>query len=121
MIQAGFMKIKVKINDLSLDDTKQQKQAPVLKGSIKAGKSKHIRPEKDLRGLMVQEGCEEADKYLDDAYLASLSQVTLIHGKGTGALRSAIHTKLKKHPYVKEFRLGTYGEGEDGVTIVMLK
>ena len=87
----------------------------------KAGKAQYISPEIDLRGLMTEEGCERAGKYLDDAYLAGLPQVTLIHGKGTGALRSAIHTQLKKHSYVKNFRVGTFGEGENGVTIVELK
>ena len=123
MIQAGIMKIKVKIEDLSLDQSVEKKPAIVHKSqsrSAKAGKAQHISPEIDLRGMMVQEGVERAGKYLDDAYLASLAQVTLIHGKGTGALRNAIHNQLNKHPYVKEFRLGTYGEGEDGVTIVQL-
>ena len=122
-IQAGLMKIKVKVEDLSFDETKEQKPnrwAGASGGGVKAGKAKHISPEIDLRGSMISEGTDRAEKYLDDAYLASLSQVTIIHGKGTGALRSAIHTKLKKHPYVKDFRLGTYGEGEDGVTIVEL-
>ena len=124
-VQAGIMKIKVKIEDLSLDKTKKTsaKHAHTARssGSVKAGKSKHISPEIDLRGMMAEEGVSTACKYLDDAYLASLTKVTLIHGKGTGALRRAIHLQLKKHPYVKEFRLGTYGEGEDGVTIVELK
>ena len=122
LVQAGIMKIKVKIEDLSLDETAVKKSAVPSGGtkSVKAGKSKHISPEIDLRGMMAHEGTDMADKYLDDAYLASLSQVTLIHGKGTGALRSAIQARLKKHPYVKDFRLGTYGEGEDGVTIVEL-
>ena len=128
-IQAGIMKVKVKIDDLSLDESPQNKQIKTHQvgthgatgtHSVKAGKSKHISPEIDLRGLLVQEGIEKSEKYLDDAYLASLAQVTLIHGKGTGALRKAIHVMLKKHPYVKSYRLGTYGEGEDGVTIVEL-
>jgi len=120
-IQAGIMKIKVNISDLSLDETKEKVKTTGKSYSAKAGKSKHISPEIDLRGMMVQEGCERAEKYLDDAYLASLGQVTIIHGKGTGALRSAIQTQLKKHPYVKSYRLGTFGEGEDGVTIVELE
>ena len=60
------------------------------------------------------------DKYLDEAFVARLSQVRIVHGKGTGALRSGIHTFLKKHPHVKDFRLGTFGEGEMGVTVVIL-
>jgi len=122
MVQAGIMKIKVKVSDLSLDETKEKKvDIPKSYGGVKAGKAKNISAEVDLRGLMVQEGTEKAEKYLDDAYLASLPLVTLIHGKGTGALRKAIHAQLKKHPYVSSFRLGSYGEGEDGVTIVELR
>jgi len=124
MIQAGIMKIKVKLEDLSLDKSVEKKSNVVNKTqsrSVKAGKAQHISPEIDLRGLMVQEGIEKAGKYLDDAYLASLGQVTIIHGKGTGALRKAIHDQLKKNDHVKSYRLGTFGEGEDGVTIVELK
>ena len=128
LIQAGIMKIKIKIEDLSLDETAEKSAKSTLTAhtksksqNLKISKAKHISPEMDLRGLMVHEGTEQAEKYLDDAYLANLAQVTLIHGKGTGALRKAIHTQLKKHPYVKSFRLGTFGEGEDGVTIVELK
>ena len=61
------------------------------------------------------------EKFLDDCYLAGVSPVTVIHGKGTGILRKGIHEMLRKHRYVKGFRLGTYGEGEDGITIVELK
>ena len=81
----------------------------------------HISHEIDLRGMVVEEGLEAADKYLDDAYLAGLPSVTIIHGKGTGVLRAAIQKQLKKHPHVKEFRYGKYGEGEDGVTVVSIK
>ncbi|MCL2421601.1 MAG: Smr/MutS family protein, partial [Defluviitaleaceae bacterium] len=124
MVQAGIMKIKVKLEDLSLDKSVEKKpKGPNMSPSksVKAGKAQHISPEIDLRGLMVQEGTEKAGKYLDDAYSASLGQVTIIHGKGTGALRKAIHEQLKKHPHIKNYRLGTFGEGEDGVTIVELK
>jgi DNA mismatch repair protein MutS2 len=125
MVQAGIMKVKVKVKDLSLDETKEIHAKPPIGGAagggVKAGKAKHISPELDLRGMLVHEGIERVEKYLDDAYLASLPQVTLIHGKGTGALRAAIHKELKGRPYVKRFRLGGFGEGEDGVTIVELK
>ncbi|MCL1987744.1 MAG: endonuclease MutS2 [Firmicutes bacterium] len=123
-VQVGIMKMKVSTKDLSLDESvknaKNPMKIPQPTQSVKSDKSKYISPEIDLRGMLAQEGTERAEKYLDDAYLASLARVTLIHGKGTGVLRSAIHAKLKKHPYVKGFRLGTFGEGEDGVTIVDL-
>lgn len=123
MVQAGIMKIKVNISDLSLDGTEQS--FTVGRKSIgnksKIGKAMHIRPEIDLRGLMSEEAMDKTDKYLDDAYLAGIKQVTIIHGKGTGALRAAIHTMLKTHAHVKTYRLGNFGEGESGVTICELK
>lgn len=122
MIQAGIMKIKLHISDMSLDEREERIKinAPsYIKAS--GGKSMSIRPEIDLRGCMVEEGIEKADKYLDDAYLSGLGAVTIIHGKGTGALRSAIQLHLKKHPHVKSYRAGQFGEGEAGVTIVELK
>jgi len=121
MVQAGIMKVKVKLQDLSLDETKEKPTFNQSRAtSSKVGKAKHISPEVDLRGMLVQEGIEKTRKYLDDACLANLPLVTIIHGKGTGALRKAVHEYLKKHPHVKDYRLGTFGEGEDGVTIVNL-
>ena len=123
-LQAGILKIKVHISDLTLEAEEQQ---AVAKFTPKAGssgskmKSLHISPEIDLRGMLPEEATSEAEKYLDDAFLASLANVTLIHGKGTGVVRNAIHTLLKRHPHVKEYRLGKYGEGETGVTVVTLK
>jgi len=120
MIQAGIMKIKVHMSNLSLDESKPVSK-PESKGSIKgirAAAGQGISMELDLRGKSVEEGADAADKYLDSAYLAGLMQVTLIHGKGTGVLRSAIQSMLKNRPHVKSFRLGRFGEGEDGVTIV---
>jgi len=76
--------------------------------------------ELDLRGLNVEEALDRVDKYLDDAVIAGLHEVTLIHGKGTGTLRKAISEHLRRHQHVKSFRLGKYGEGETGVTVVNL-
>ena len=77
--------------------------------------------EVDLRGMMTDEGILELDRFLDEAVLSGIDQVTVIHGKGTGALRAAVQQHLRTHPSVKSFRLGVYGEGETGVTIVTLK
>ena len=73
----------------------------------------------DLRGMMVEEALMELDQYIDSSVLAGLGTITIIHGKD--ALRAAVQAHLRKHPSVKDFRLGTYGEGESGVTIVNLK
>jgi DNA mismatch repair protein MutS2 len=122
-IQAGIMKIKVHISDISPDeeDAAQKAAAFIKKRQDKKPASMHISPEIDLRGLMPEEAVNQSERYLDEAFLASLATVTLIHGKGTGALRNAIHNMLKRQPNVKEYRLGKYGEGEDGVTIVSFK
>ena len=75
----------------------------------------------DLRGQMVEEGLLSVDRFLDGASMTGVHQVTIIHGKGTGRLRAAVQDHLRHHPLVKSFRLGAYGEGEAGVTIVELK
>ena len=85
---------------------------------IKMSKSMSISPEINLIGMTVDEALPQLDKYLDDAYLAHLSQVRVVHGRGTGALKNAVHRHLKKLKYVKSFRLGVFGEGDTGVTIV---
>jgi len=122
-IKAGIMKIKANIADLSRieEEAAPQKVQRSFATKAKAGKSLTIRPEVDLRGLLVSDAIETCDKYLDDAYLSGLKQVTIIHGKGTGALRSAITTHLRSHPHVVSHRLGAFGEGENGVTICELK
>jgi len=121
-IQAGIMKLKVKLEDLSLNEKEEliKVNAQNYSARVKSVKSQSITPEVDLRGQMVEEGLEKTDKYLDDAYLAGLKQVTIIHGKGTGALRSAVQNHLKGHPHVKSQRPGSFGEGDLGVTIVEL-
>ena len=90
-------------------------------GKIKMSKSYSISPEINLIGMTVDEAIPELDKYLDDAYLAKLSQVRVVHGRGTGALKAAVHKHLKRLKYVQEFRLGNFGEGDTGVTIVTFK
>ena len=88
---------------------------------MKMAKAMTISSELNLIGKTVDEALALLDKYLDDAYLAHLPSVRVVHGKGTGALRNAVHNHLKRLKYVKEFRLGEYGEGDAGVTIVTFK
>ncbi len=126
-VQAGIMKFKVPMAELVLDDKAQSENAAQKKSSrgisskVRAGKSMAISPEIDCRGQLVEEALGNIDKYIDDAYLAGLKQIMIIHGKGTGALRSAVQEYLRKNPHVKSYRPGTYGEGEMGVTVVELK
>ncbi len=123
-VQMGILKSMVHISDLELLDEEVIK-APTLKktgaGKIKMSKSATISTSLNIIGKTVDEAMPELDKYLDDAYLAHLNQVTIIHGRGTGKLRTAVHNKLKKSRYVKSYRLGTFGEGETGVTVVDFK
>ena len=123
-VQAGLLRTKVNISDIEL--LPQKKAAPEKKthsggGKIRMEKSAGIHQEVNLIGMTVDEAIPVLGKYLDDAYLAHLSQVTVIHGRGTGALRKAVHNHLKRTKYVKSFRLGEFGEGDMGVTIVEFK
>ena len=86
-----------------------------------SSKTKNASTEVDVRGQMLEEAVMNVEKFLDDCYLAGVSPVSIIHGKGTGVLRRGIGEMLKKHRYVKAYRPGRYGEGETGVTIVELK
>lgn len=127
MVRVGILPIKVHISSLQRAEAKEQPVVTQKKNSItpkvshQISKTSHIRPETDVRGLMVDEALPIVDKYLDDAYLAGLKHVTIIHGKGTGALRQAITQMLKRHPHVESHRPGKYGEGEMGVTVVEIK
>lgn len=124
MVQMGILKSKVNISDLQIMDEPDIVAPNYVRGNsgaIKMSKSSSVRTEINLLGKTVDEAIAELDKYLDDAYLAHLPSVSIVHGKGTGALRSGVHTYLKKCSYVKEFRLGSFGEGEAGVTIVTFK
>ena len=100
---------------------KKQKKAPVTSTGANIARSVSISPEIDLRGMESLEGVLMAERYIDNAVMARLKTVTIIHGKGTGALRAAIQQMLKKNKAVKSFRLGHFGEGESGVTVVELK
>lgn len=123
-VQCGIMRTQVNVRDLALTE-ETTITTPTLQrtstGKIKMSKSLSVSTEINLLGKTVDEAISVLDKYLDDAYIAHLSSVRVVHGKGTGALRSAVHNHLKRLKYVKEFRLGEYGEGDAGVTIVKFK
>ena len=122
-VQMGILRSLVNINDLVLID--DESASPIAKkygsgsssGKIKMSKSASVSTEINLIGMTVDEAIAHLDKYLDDAYIAHLPSVRIVHGKGTGALRSAVHAHLKRQKYVKSFRHGEAGEGDAGVTI----
>ena len=119
MVQAGVMKLNVKLKDIRLIEEK--KAAAPTSGKFGLGAGKQVGLELDVRGMLVDEANIIVDRYLDDAYNAGLSEVNIIHGKGTGALRAGVQAFLKRHPLVKGYRMGSYGEGDAGVTVVTLK
>jgi len=123
-VQMGVMKTKMKISRLRLEEA--EKVTVSNKSVKKMGKvggkiERRGTMELDIRGCACDEGIYELDSFIDSAVMSNISSVTVIHGKGTGLLRKAVHQRLRSHPSVKKFRLGVYGEGEDGVTIVELK
>ncbi len=123
-VQCGIMRTQTNINDLvyaqeeTISTPSMQRTST---GKMKMSKSMSVSTEINLLGRTVDEAIAELDKYLDDAYLAHMPSVRVVHGKGTGALRSAVHSHLKRLKYVKGYRLGEYGEGDAGVTIVSFK
>lgn len=125
MVQIGAMKTRVPLDTLRLEksaDNTQKKQPK--RNAVITSKSQMTRKaslELDIRGCTVDEGTMMVDQFIDGAVMSGLHCVTIIHGKGTGVLRRAIHEHLRKMKHIKEFRLGLYGEGEDGVTIVTLR
>ena len=121
-VQAGIMKMRVKLTNLRLIEQKNPyKPATKVMRSVSKATQRSGSTELDVRGQTVEEALMEVDFFIDRAVMSHLSLLTIIHGKGTGALRRAIHTHLKTHKSVKSYRLGTFGEGEAGVTIVELK
>ena len=124
LVQAGIIKTRVPLKNLRLTDRKEKEKKKLggHRNVTKApGSDTTVRNEIDLRGMNVEEAIMEVDAFIDHALLRNLNQLTIIHGKGTGVLRSGIHMHLKRHKAVKTFRLGVYGEGESGVTVVELK
>lgn len=124
-VQMGILRSQVNISDLEIIDEKpaylQKTGRQTGKGKLKMNKSLSVGPEINLLGKTVDEAIAELDKYLDDASLAHLSSVRIVHGKGTGALRNGIHQYLRRQKHVRSFRLGAFGEGDAGVTIAELK
>jgi DNA mismatch repair protein MutS2 len=120
-VQAGILKLKVNITQLRLVKQEKTKQK-VSTVHVKTGAMERtVRMECDVRGMTLDEAIMTVDQYLDQAVLAGMGEVSIIHGKGTGVLRSGITQHLRHHPHVESSRLGVYGEGETGVTIVTLK
>ena len=117
-VQAGIMTLNIHYSDLQ---AKQNTTRKVMRTSSVSLERKMVSLSINLHGYNVEEALIEVDKYLDDAFLAGLKEVSIIHGKGTGVLRSGIQQYLRKHPHVSSFRAGKYGEGEGGVTVVTLK
>lgn len=121
-VQLALGKMFFDISDIEIKEKSNQKSNTKKDYSNrKEFKAKAISPEINLLGRNVDEACFEIDKFLDNCYLNGLESVRIVHGKGTGALRAGIHKFLKTHPHVKTFRVGLYGEGENGVTIVEIK
>ncbi len=129
-VQAGIIKTKVPVSDLRLVDKKRRRQLNRMEKKSNGGgvtrtltdkSQRSASSEIDLRGQTIEEGIMMVDQYIDSCLLMGIKTITLIHGKGTGALRNAIQQHLKNHKAVRSFRLGVYGEGENGVTIAELK
>lgn len=123
-VQCGIIRSQVSLSDLVLleeETVKTEKMQRSSSGRLKMSKSYSVSTEINLLGKTVDEALSELDKYLDDAYLAHLPSVRIVHGKGTGALRKAVHGYLRKNRVIKNFRLGEFGEGDAGVTIAEFK
>ena len=124
-VQMGILRSLVNVNDLILLDEDTSPSGKKFSGSgagkIKMSKSASVSTEINLIGKTTDEAIPLLDKYLDDAYLAHIPSVRIVHGKGTGALRNAVHAHLKRLKYIKSFHLGEFGEGDAGVTIAEFK
>lgn len=121
-LQAGIMKINAKPEEVYLLENQQNENVKkIIDKSKRELKLQAASPELDIRGMASDEMLGVLGQFLDTAYLSNLGTARIIHGKGTGVLRAAVHAELKKCKYVKSFRLGAYGEGEDGVTVVEFK
>ncbi|MFA7637664.1 MAG: endonuclease MutS2, partial [Monoglobales bacterium] len=123
-VQVGIIKVKTNLKDVvpaNDENSEKEGQKILIARNRIESKSANIKTELDLRGMLAHDAVMETDKFIDDAALASLKKISVIHGKGTGALRNAIHDYLKNNKLVKGYRLGSFGEGDTGVTIIELK
>lgn len=125
-VMVGFIRTKTNVGNLRLEEAQKgnafsQKKGGVSKKQIQSNATRQSGMELDIRGMTADEGIMKVDGFIDECLLSGLKIITIIHGKGTGVLRDAVHRFLKQSKYVKSFRLGVYGEGESGVTVVELK
>ena len=124
-VQIGVMKTKMNVSKLRLEETQNNSPAKTKSvrkvGRVGVKAERRGKMELDIRGCTCDEGVYQMDAFIDQAVMSNISTVTIIHGKGTGLLRKAVHSRLRSHPSVRTFRLGVFGEGEDGVTVVELK
>ncbi len=125
VVQIGMMKTKTKVENIELvleqAPPKKKQSGSSVKKSLQSNMTRKSSLELDIRGMLTDEGIMEVDRFIDNCLLGGIEQITIIHGKGTGALRAAVHDFLKRHKNVKSYRLGAYGEGEAGVTVAELK
>ncbi|MEK5439820.1 endonuclease MutS2 [Paenibacillus odorifer] len=123
LVQFGIMKMKVSLDDLELLSSKAASVPTPLRQAttVKRSRDENIRRELDLRGTNLEEAIMETDRFIDEAFLGNLGQISIIHGKGTGVLRTGIQEYLRKHRHVKSYRLGNYNEGGAGVTVAELQ
>ncbi|MEK8212288.1 endonuclease MutS2 [Paenibacillus sp. FSL L8-0463] len=123
LVQFGIMKMKVNLNDLEFLASAPDVPVPALRRAttVKRTRDENIRSELDLRGTNLEEAIMETDRFIDEAFLGNLGQISIIHGKGTGVLRTGIQEYLRKHKHVKSYRLGNYNEGGAGVTVAELQ
>lgn len=121
VVQLGIMKMKVALSDLELNEQQPAAKPQRTVTNVKRTRDDSIRSELDLRGANLEEALIEVDRFLDEAFLGNLGQVYIIHGKGTGVLRTGIQDYLRRHKHIKSYRLGNYGEGGAGVTVAELK
>ncbi|ASA19999.1 endonuclease MutS2 [Paenibacillus donghaensis] len=123
LVQFGIMKMKVSLSDLELLSSQGSAAPQAVRHAttVKRSRDENIRRELDLRGTNLEEALMETDRFIDEAFLGNLGQISIIHGKGTGVLRTGIQEYLRKHKHVKSYRLGNYNEGGAGVTVAELQ